>query len=71
VTSSVVCEISFELAPHELEMAFHVLRDLRAVGLAPGLPLPNDEQALLNFGTTRGFTLTNGTSVEMRQRSAI
>jgi hypothetical protein len=42
----------------------YVLRDLRAAELIVGLPWLDDEQASLQFGTTRIFTLMDGTAVE-------
>jgi hypothetical protein len=44
--SSTVCDISIELARHEFQRTFCVLRDLRATGMALGLPWLDDEQAL-------------------------
>jgi hypothetical protein len=63
VTSSIVCDISFELACHEFQRTFYVLRDLRAANLVLGLPWLDDEHASLQFGTTRVFTLMDGTTV--------
>jgi hypothetical protein len=43
-------------------MDFYVLRDLRdADRLVPGLPWLREEQASLQFGTTRVFTQMDGT----------
>jgi hypothetical protein len=53
VTSSTVCEVTFELAQHEFHRTFYVLRDLRAADLILGLPWLDDEHASLQFGTTR------------------
>jgi hypothetical protein len=39
------------------------LRDLRAAHMILSLPRLNDEQASLQFGTTRVFTLMDGTTV--------
>jgi hypothetical protein len=64
VTSSIVCDVTFELARHEFHRTFYVLRDLRAVDLILGLPWLDDEHASLQFGSTRVFTLMDGTSVE-------
>jgi hypothetical protein len=33
VTSSNVCKVTFELARHEIQRTFHVLRDLRVADL--------------------------------------
>jgi hypothetical protein len=38
VTSSIVCDITFELARHEFQRNFYVPRDLRAADLVLGLP---------------------------------
>jgi hypothetical protein len=38
VTSSTVCDVTFELARHEFYRTFYVLRDLRVVDLILGLP---------------------------------
>jgi hypothetical protein len=64
VTSSSVCDVTFELARHEFQRSFYVLRDLRAVDMVLGLPWLDEEQASLQFGTTRVFTLMDGTTVE-------
>jgi hypothetical protein len=64
VTSTTVCDITFELARHEFHRTFYVLRDLRTANLILGLPWLDDEQASLHFGTTRIFTLMDGTAVE-------
>jgi hypothetical protein len=65
VTSSIVCDITFELARHEFQRNFYVLRDLRAADLVLGLPWLDDVHAFLPFGTTRVFTLMDGgTTVE-------
>jgi hypothetical protein len=63
VTSSIVCDITFELALHEFQRTFYVLRDLRAAYLVLGLPWLNDEHAPLQFGTTLIFTPMDGTPV--------
>jgi phosphoglycolate phosphatase-like HAD superfamily hydrolase len=64
VTSSTVCDVSFELARHEFHLTFYVLRDLRAVDLILGLPWLDDEHASLQFGSTKVFTMMDGTSVD-------
>jgi hypothetical protein len=64
VTFSTVCDVTFELARHEFHRTFYVLRDLRAADLIMGLPWLDDEHASLQFGTTRVFTLMDGTVVE-------
>jgi hypothetical protein len=64
VTSSTVCDVTFELARHEFQRTFYVLRDLRAADLIPGLLWLDDEHASLQFGSTRVFTLMDGTAVE-------
>jgi hypothetical protein len=57
VTSSTVCDITFELARHEFQRNFYVLRDLRGVDVILGLPWLDDEHASLLFGSTMVFTL--------------
>jgi hypothetical protein len=64
LTSSTVCDVTFELAQHEFHRTFYVLRDLRAADLILGLPWLDDEHASLRFGSTRVFTLIIGTSVD-------
>jgi hypothetical protein len=64
VTSTTICDITFELARHEFHRTFYVLRDLRTSDLILGLPWLDDEQTSLQFGTTRVFTLMDGTAVE-------
>jgi hypothetical protein len=64
VTSSTICDITFELARHEFQRIFYVLLDLRATNMVLGLPWLDDEQASLQFGTSRVFTLMDGTSLE-------
>jgi hypothetical protein len=64
VTSSTVCDITFELALYEFQRTFYVLRDLRVVDMVLGLPWLDDKQASLQFGTTRVFTMMDGTTVE-------
>jgi hypothetical protein len=53
VTSSTVCDVTFELARHEFQRTFYVLRNLRVVDLVLGLPWLDDEHASFQFGTTR------------------
>jgi hypothetical protein len=64
VTSSTVCDVTFELARHEFHRTFYGLRDLRDADLILGLPWLDDEHASLQFGSTRVFTLMDGTAVE-------
>jgi hypothetical protein len=64
VTSSTVRDVTFELARHEFQRTFYVLRDLRAADLILGLPWLDDEHASLHFGSTIVFTLMDGTAVE-------
>jgi hypothetical protein len=64
VTPSSVCDVTFELARHEFQRTFYVLRDLRAVDSIIGLPWLDDEQASLQFGSTMVLTLMDGTTVE-------
>jgi hypothetical protein len=64
VTSSTVCNVTYELAQHEFQRTFYVLRDLRAADLNLGLPWLDEEQASLQFGSTRVYTLMDGTAVE-------
>jgi hypothetical protein len=64
VTSSTVCDVTFELAHNEFHRTFYVLRDLRAADLIMGLQWLYDEQASLHFGSTSAFTLMDGTAVE-------
>jgi hypothetical protein len=46
VTSSTVCDVTFELARHEFHRTFYVLRDLRdAAHLIMGLPWLDDKHA--------------------------
>jgi hypothetical protein len=47
VTSSIACDITFELVRHEFQRTFYVLRDLRATDLVLGLPWLDDEHASL------------------------
>jgi hypothetical protein len=64
VTSSTVYDVIFELTRHEFHRTFYVVRDLRAADLLLGLPWLDDEHAFLQFGTTRAFTLMDGTAME-------
>jgi hypothetical protein len=64
VTSTTVCDVTFELARHEFHRTFYVLRDLRTADLIMVLPWLDDEHASLKFGSTRIFTLMNGTAVK-------
>jgi hypothetical protein len=66
VTSSTVCEITPELARHEFQRKFYVLRDLRVVDMVLGLSWLNDEQASLQFGTTRVFVMMDGRAMEIQ-----
>jgi hypothetical protein len=50
----------FELAGHEIQRTFYVLRDFRDVDMVLGLPWLVDEHASLQFGTI----LMDGTSSE-------
>jgi hypothetical protein len=43
VTSSTLCDITFELARHEFQRTFYMLRDLHAAHLILGLPWLDDE----------------------------
>jgi hypothetical protein len=64
VTSSTVCDYTFEQARHEFQRTFYVFRDLRVADLIMGLPWLDDEHASLQFGSTWVFTLMDGTAVE-------
>jgi hypothetical protein len=64
VTSTTVCDVTFEMARHEFHRTFYVLRNLRAADLILGLPWLDDEHASLQFGITRVFTLMDVTAVE-------
>jgi hypothetical protein len=50
VTSSTVCDVTFQLARHEFHRTFYVLRNLRAADLILGLPWLDDEHTSLQFG---------------------
>jgi hypothetical protein len=64
VTSSIGCDVTFEIARHEFQQTFYVVRDLFAADLVLGLPWHDDEHASLQFGSTRVFTLIDGTAME-------
>jgi hypothetical protein len=66
VASLAVCDVTFDLARHEIQRTFYVLRDLRVVDMVLGLPSSDDEHASLQFGTTRVFTLMDGTIMEIQ-----
>jgi hypothetical protein len=66
VTSSTVCEITFELARRESQRTFYVLSDLHANDAVLSLPWLDDEQASLYIGTSRVFTLMDGATVEIQ-----
>jgi hypothetical protein len=66
VTSSTVCDITFERARHEFQRTFYVLRDLRVVDIVLVLPWLDDEKTSLQFDTTRVFTVMDGTNVDTR-----
>jgi hypothetical protein len=61
VPSSAFFEITFDLARHDFQRTFYVLRELRVADVVLVLPWLNDEQASLQFGTARVFTLMDGT----------
>jgi hypothetical protein len=61
VTSSTVCDVTFELARHEFHRISYVLRDVRVADLILGLPWVDDEHASLQFGTTMVFTVMDDT----------
>jgi hypothetical protein len=71
VTSSNVCDITFEMARLEFQQTFYVLRELRDADFVVGLPLLDDEQASLQFGAKRVFTpmdgITLATQIEERR----
>jgi hypothetical protein len=66
VTSSTVCNVTFEEARNEFQRTFYDLRDLRASDFVMCLPWLDEEHASLQFGTTRVFTLMDGTTLETR-----
>jgi hypothetical protein len=55
VTSSTVCDVTFELARHEYHRTFYVLRDLRAADLIMGLPWLDDEHAFFTVWFNPSF----------------
>jgi hypothetical protein len=59
-----VYHITFELARHEFQRTFYVVRDLRATNMVHGLPWLDDNQASMQFGTTRVLSLMDGTHVD-------
>jgi hypothetical protein len=64
VTSSTVCDVTFELARHQFQRTFYVLRDLRDADLILDLPWLDDEHASLQFDSTRVFPLMDGKAVQ-------
>jgi hypothetical protein len=69
VTSSIVCDVTFELARHEFQWTFYVLRYLRVADLVLGLPWLDEEHASLQVCTIRVFTLMDGTTVETQLKT--
>jgi hypothetical protein len=67
VSFSIVSDITFEMARHEFQRTFYVLRDLRVADLVLGLPWLDDEQASLPFGMTRVFTMLDGTTMDTQK----
>jgi hypothetical protein len=63
MTSSIVCDITFELARHEFQRNFYVLRDLRAPDIVLNLPWLDDDEASLQIGTTHVLTLLDGATL--------
>jgi hypothetical protein len=49
VISSTACDVTFELARHEFQRTFYVLRDLRVDDLVVGLPWLDDEMSLYSL----------------------
>jgi hypothetical protein len=49
VTSSIICDVTFDLARHEFQRTFYVIRDLRVADLVQGLPWLDDEHASYNL----------------------
>jgi hypothetical protein len=47
VTSSTVYDVTFELARHEFQRTFYVLRDLRVADMVMGSPWLDEEPASL------------------------
>jgi hypothetical protein len=68
VTSSRVYNITFKLARHEFQRTFYVVRDLRAIVIVLSLPWLDDEQASLQFGTTRVFNVMDDTTEETQTK---
>jgi hypothetical protein len=64
VTSSTIRDVTFEPARHEFHRTFYVLRNLRPADLIMGLSWLDEEHASLQFGSTRVFTLMDGTTME-------
>jgi hypothetical protein len=71
VTSSTVCDVTFELARHEFQRTFYVLRDLRAADLILGLPWLDDEHASLQFGSTGFLLLWTAQRLRLRSRNDV
>jgi hypothetical protein len=71
VAFSTVNDINFELSRHECQRTFNVLRDLCVVDMLLGLPWPDDEQASMQFGTMRVFTMMGGISVVTQTKERI
>jgi hypothetical protein len=71
VTSSTVCDVTFELARLEFQRTLYVSHDLRPADLVQALPWLDEEQASLQFGTTRVFTLMDGTLWKLKLRRAV
>jgi hypothetical protein len=63
VRSSTLYDITFELARHEFQRTFYVLHVLHAHDTVLDLAWLDDQQASLKFGTTRVFTVVDGTKV--------
>jgi hypothetical protein len=55
------------MARQEFQRTFYVFRDLRATDLVLGLPWLDDEQACLQFNTTRVFFIMNRTKVNTQK----
>jgi hypothetical protein len=64
VTFSTVCEFSIDMARHEIQRIFYVLRDLHVCHTVFGSPWLDDEQASIQFGSTHVFTLMGGSDVD-------
>jgi hypothetical protein len=63
VPFATVCDITFELARHEFQRTFYILRGIHGVDTVLGLQWLDDEYASLHFGTTRALILMDGTKV--------